>query len=115
MVELINSNIKVITGYLLMPKVRVRVRVFGVVQGVGFRFFTKRIADELGIEGYVMNLDDGSVEIVAEGEEKVINKFLEYVSRGPPGAVVEDMKVEYEEPKGEFKGFRIIYRYWGYW
>ncbi len=87
--------------------VRVKVRVYGIVQGVGFRYFTKEHADRLGLKGYVENKIDGSVEIVAEGPRDKIEELLELVRRGPPAAVVERVDVEYEEPKGEFDKFYI--------
>ena len=99
----------------LMGLTRLRIKVYGVVQGVGFRSFVKRIADELNINGYVMNKEDGSVEILAEGEKKNIDVFLDYVSKGPPGSVVENVIIEYEEPKGNLKGFRIRYASWDFW
>lgn len=98
-----------------MKIVRLRIRVYGIVQGVGFRSFVKRVADELNISGYVMNMDDGSVEILAEGDEKNINAFLDYVSKGPPGSVVENVIIEREEPKGNLKGFRIRFGTWDFW
>lgn len=87
--------------------VRVRVRVYGIVQGVGFRYFTKSHADRLGVKGYVENKLDGSVEIVAEGPKDKVEELLEIVRRGPPAAVVERVDVEYEEPRNEFDRFYI--------
>ncbi len=89
--------------------VRVRVRVYGIVQGVGFRYYTKMHADRLGIKGYVENKLDGSVEIVAEGPRDKVEELLDIVRRGPPAAVVERVDVEYEEPRGEFDRFYIRY------
>lgn len=87
--------------------IRVRIRVYGIVQGVGFRYYTKMHADRLGVKGYVENKPDGSVEIVAEGPRDKVEKLLEIVRRGPPAAVVERVDVEYEEPRGEFDRFYI--------
>ena len=85
---------------------RMKVRVYGIVQGVGFRNFVKRHADRMGIKGYAMNLPDGSVEVVAEGQEELLRKLLEYIKQGPPAAVVEKVDVQFEAYKGEFKDFQ---------
>jgi len=91
-----------------MPgKSRIHVRVYGRVQGVFFRAFTKSVAEDLGLKGWVRNVEDGSVEIVAEGNEEDLRKFLEEVRRGPPAAIVEKVDVEWEDYTGEFMGFAI--------
>jgi len=92
-----------------LEKVRAVIRVYGVVQGVGFRAYIYRIARSLNIVGYVKNLEDGSVLIVAEGSREAIDKLLEYASRGPPAAVVEKVDVKFEPPKNEFNTFYIDY------
>lgn len=84
---------------------RMKVRVYGVVQGVGFRNFVKRHADKMGVKGYAMNLPDGTVEVVAEGQEELLRKLLEYIRQGPPAAIVEKVDVAFEEYRGEFKSF----------
>ena len=81
--------------------------VTGVVQGVNFRWFVQRVAQNLGVKGYVKNLYDGSVEAYAEGEEGVLNAFLEEVNIGPRAAHVSDVKVDWTEYTGKFKDFRI--------
>ena len=86
---------------------RLHIFVAGIVQGVGFRFFTDRVAKELNIKGFVKNLPDGRVEIVAEGEEEALNKFLERIREGPRLAKVEKVDVREEEFKGEFENFEI--------
>ena len=93
-----------------MVLARAKVRVYGLVQGVFFRANTKKVADKLGLKGYVRNMPDGSVEAVFEGEKEAIEKAIEWCRRGPPLAVVERVDVVWEEYKGEFKDFRI--RYW---
>jgi acylphosphatase len=87
---------------------RVHVFVSGRVQGVNFRWNTKIVADNLGVKGWVRNLPDGRVEIVAEGDEDKIKKFLDYVKKGPILARVDKVDVEEEEYKKEFKEFSII-------
>ncbi len=89
---------------------RVHVLVRGVVQGVGFRAFVRRNARRLGVKGFVRNLPDGfTVEIVAEGPDDAIEQLINIVSKGPPGAIVEDVEVNYEEPRNEFNDFEILY------
>ena len=92
-----------------MPNVRVHVFVSGLVQGVFFRQNAKRVADSLGLRGWVRNLRDGRVEAVIEGPEEKVAEMVEWMKRGPPLARVERVEVTYEEYKGEYKGFRIIY------
>ncbi len=78
----------------------VRVRISGVVQGVGFRYFTRAVARDLGLRGYVRNMDDGSVEAVAEGEPERIDLFLDRVATGPPASSVSGLKVAEIPPSG---------------
>ncbi|MEM3092117.1 MAG: acylphosphatase [Candidatus Nitrosocaldus sp.] len=87
-----------------------RVKVFaeGMVQGVGYRYNVKHIAMKHKVKGYVKNLDDGRVEIVAEGDDEPISRFLEDIRIRREPIYVEDMDVRYEEPTGEFKTFKII-------
>ncbi len=88
---------------------RVRVYVSGVVQGVGFRYFTRRVAKELGVKGYVMNLNDGRVLVVAEGEDEQIEKLISALKVGPKTAIVKNVEVIEEEYKGEFEDFVVRY------
>lgn len=86
--------------------VRLSARVFGVVQGVGFRFWTMGKADELGLKGVVKNLDDGSVSIVAEGPEQQIQKLLDWLrSENAPGRV-ESVEDSISAAEGSFRDFR---------
>lgn len=82
--------------------------VSGRVQGVFFRENTRRKAIELGLKGYVKNLPDGNVEIVAEGNENKINEFIEFIKKGPGIARIQGIKIMHKEPEN-FKGFEIRY------
>lgn len=84
---------------------RVEIQIFGQVQGVLFRFQTTANAKELGLTGWVKNEEDGSVKIVAEGEEENLQKLLEWAKRGPLLARVDRIEVKWEEGKGEFEKF----------
>lgn len=77
----------------------VEIYVSGIVQGVGFRYFTARIAKELGIKGFVKNLSDGRVYIYAVGEERALEKFISNIRHGPPLAVVRDLEIRNAEIK----------------
>lgn len=88
---------------------RVHILVSGRVQGVFFRANTQEVAQRLGLSGYVRNLPDGRVEVVAEGEEGALRKLLEWCHEGPPLARVERVEVRWENPTGEFSGFHIRY------
>lgn len=85
----------------------VRLVVGGVVQGVGFRWFVKRVADDYGVRGYVRNCMDGSVETVAEGDSSAIHGFLDEVKTGPSSARVSGVNIEWLEYEGKYKHFDI--------
>lgn len=91
-----------------MVKIRIKVYISGVVQGVFFRVSMRKKGIELGLQGFVKNLDDGCVYAVVEGEETSIRKLVEWCHKGPPGAIVEEVKVKLEEYKGEFQAFKIM-------
>ena len=74
------------------------VRVFGRVQGVGFRDWTQRRATELGLSGWVRNLAGGEVEALFSGPADVVDKMLAAIRRGPQLARVDDVKVADAEP-----------------
>jgi len=92
-----------------MRKVRAYILVEGRVQGVFFRATARDVANELGIGGWVRNRWDGKVEITVEGEEKVVKKMVDWCYQGPPGAVVTQVKVEWQPYQGEFNRFSIRY------
>ncbi|MGC8868966.1 MAG: acylphosphatase [Sulfurihydrogenibium sp.] len=81
----------------------------GRVQGVGFRKFVKKKADEVGVKGFVKNLPDGTVEVLAEADEETLKTFFELIKQGPPLANVEDVKYEFLEKEGGFDEFKIEY------
>lgn len=87
-------------------RLRVRAVARGQVQGVGYRSYVAGCAGRTGVTGYVRNMSDGTVEIVAEGEADVLTVFLDEVrARDEPVISVEDLAVEVSEPTGEFAGF----------
>ena len=88
-------------------KTRIHVFISGSVQGVFFRSNTKWVADTLGIKGWVRNLSDGRVEIVAEGEKT--EELVSWVREGPSVARVDKVDLEYMDYVGEFNSFGIRY------
>ena len=84
---------------------RVRVRITGYVQGVGFRYFARKAATSLGLRGYVRNRADGSVEVVAEGDRSDVNALIDQLRIGPRYASIDNADATWEEPKGDFAGF----------
>ena len=89
------------------PIRRIRLSIDGAVQGVGFRFFISRHAQDLGLCGYVRNMPDGSVEIVAEGAMSRLRQLAERAERGPSMSRVTDVDLEWGPATGEFSGFDI--------
>jgi acylphosphatase len=81
--------------------------VSGIVQGVGFRYFTQRKADRFGLTGWVRNLPDDRVEFVAEGPKGVLQDFLKEINIGPSAGKVDKVEVIWDNYKGEFTEFRI--------
>lgn len=82
--------------------------VEGRVQGVGFRYTTKLIADEIGIKGTVRNNEDGTVSIEAVGEEKQLEKFIEKIKNNPtPFSKVDHVSIEEKKSIENFISFRI--------
>jgi acylphosphatase len=81
--------------------------VHGRVQGVGFRYFVQRAGTRLGLVGNVRNLDDGSVEIVVEGDGGIIGDFLKEVGRGPSLSRVERLDVRETPPTGRYSTFQV--------
>jgi len=91
-----------------MTKVRVHCFVSGRVQGVSFRAFTVKVAEKVGVTGWVRNLPDERVEAIAEGEEKDVEKFVELLNKGPMLSRVDEVKAEKEKYTGSFSNFEII-------
>lgn len=86
---------------------RAEIVVSGLVQGVGFRFFTVRQAQRIGLTGYVKNLPDDRVLAIAEGEVYQIEELFEYMRSGPSHASVKSCKIIWMEPLHEFTEFEI--------
>jgi len=88
---------------------RLRAVVHGRVQGVSFRYYTHARASGLGLVGYVRNLSRERVEVVAEGDERSLQRLLSWLHIGPPLARVSRVDVRWSPPKGEFHYFEVRY------
>lgn len=89
--------------------VRAHIVISGIVQGVFFRVETQRAAQRCGVNGWVRNKRDGTVEAVIEGERQKVASMLDWCREGPPRAVVNQVDVEWEEYTGEMADFRVTY------
>lgn len=92
---------------MTLPEARCRAFVTGVVQGVGFRYFVVDAAAEVGAVGWVRNLRDGRVELVAEGTRTALEALLAEVRRGPRGGRVNRVDAAWESATGEFRTFGL--------
>jgi acylphosphatase len=81
--------------------------VTGRVQGVGFRYSTQRMASGLGLDGWVRNRYDGSVEAHAQGDKEVVNRFLGFLEKGPPAARVSNLQIAEALPDPSLHGFEV--------
>ncbi len=81
--------------------------ISGRVQGVGFRYFTEDAARREGLHGWVRNLTEGGVEIMAEGDAEAVDRFERHIRHGPPGARVDDIEVDHIAPGGNATGFSV--------
>lgn len=88
---------------------RVHIIVHGHVHGVFFRHYTKKTALSLSLKGYVRNMADDSVEVVAEGPEDKLKELIKFCKKGPEAADVEKVDVKFEKASNEFKSFGVRY------
>jgi acylphosphatase len=88
---------------------RVHAVVSGTVQGVGFRYWTARKADQLELVGYARNLFDGTVEVEAEGPQAAVDALMGMLREGPPSAAVTDVVLRPVAPHGDGTEFDILH------
>jgi len=88
---------------------RIHLIVHGKVQGVFYRDFVRKAAEKLGVKGFVRNLRNGTVEVVAEGEDDKLNTFIRECKRGSLLAFVKNAEIKEEPTTGEFEDFEIRY------
>ena len=89
--------------------IKKRFRIYGHVQGVGFRYFTCQYALKIGVTGFVRNLADGSVEVIAVGSESQIDALDAWLQEGPRTAIVDDVFVEDYLGDKEFTAFQVLH------
>lgn len=82
--------------------------VQGTVQGIFFRQFVKEHATNLKLTGFVRNLENGDVEIIAEGEPEQIERLAQLVKKGPEHAQIRNVQFKEKKWSGEFKDFKIL-------
>lgn len=90
-----------------MTATRWTMQVTGRVQGVYYRANTQKKGAELGLTGYALNLPDGGVEVVAEGEPEALKALLDWCKKGPSAARVDSVQVAESKATGEFHNFSI--------
>ncbi|MDR3432295.1 MAG: acylphosphatase [Rouxiella aceris] len=92
-----------------MAKTSIAAYVYGRVQGVGFRFHTQQQAIELGLCGYAKNLDDGSVEVIACGEQQRVEQLVDWLQQGGPRYARVERVLTEPRPVADYQGFTIRY------
>ncbi len=92
-----------------MAKAGLKLKIFGNVQGVNFRYYGQQKALEIGLTGWVKNISDRTVECLTEGEEEDLKKFLDWCYNGPKWANVNKVEEEWLGYTGKFDSFDIIY------
>jgi acylphosphatase len=92
-----------------MAKLKARAHVFvsGRVQGVFFRVETRHEATKRNVVGWVRNTHDNRVEAIFEGQKEAVEKMIEFCRKGPSGANVTDVAVQWQTYTGEFRDFKI--------
>jgi acylphosphatase len=93
---------------------RAEIKVSGVVQGVGYRYYCYQRARSLGLTGWVRNNPDGSVALVAEGDESALKALLDELRIGPPAASVADIRVDWSRATGQYEAFEVALSHRGY-
>lgn len=93
-------------GDIMDEQKRFKARIFGVVQGIGFRWFVRSEAQRRNITGFVRNLPDGSVEVEAQGENKLIEEFIATLRKGPSMAIVSKLEIQWLPP-AQYHSFEI--------
>jgi acylphosphatase len=86
---------------------RLEATIYGRVQGVSFRYYTRREAQQLNVTGWVANKADGTVRIVAEGPESRLRQLLDFLEEGSPAARVERLETNWADATNEFSRFGV--------
>ena len=100
------EKIKIEAGY---EKARAHVVIMGMVQGVFFRSTLRSQAKLHGVNGWTKNTVDGHVEAMFEGDKDKVEKMISFCWKGPPGALVRNVEIEWKRPRLDLQGFEIRY------
>jgi acylphosphatase len=95
------------TGTLSDENQSLHAIVHGRVQGVSFRYYATAHANELGLTGWVRNLPDGTVEVMAEGSRERLDQLLQFLQTGPTGARVSTVETSWQTASGHYNDFSI--------
>lgn len=87
---------------------RLHILVYGIVQGVGFRYYVLGAASSMHLAGWVRNTSGGQVEVIAEGPRPILERFAGYIDEGPDNAFVSHTEKFWLPATGEFSGFDIV-------
>lgn len=91
-----------------MQKIRAQIKVFGKVQGVGYRWFVSKHAIDLDLKGTVQNNFDSTVTVIVEGEKEKISKLINFLKIGPTNSKIDNVEVEWTDSTNLFLNFKII-------
>ena len=86
-------------------KNEIRAKIEGRVQGVGYRYFIEKLARSQGLSGYARNLEDGGVEVVAQGDDEALARLAAMLEIGPSGAQVDNVDIEWRQSERKRLGF----------
>lgn len=91
-----------------MQNIRAQIKVFGKVQGVGYRWFVSKHAIDLDLKGTVQNNFDSTVTVIVEGEKEKISKLINFLKIGPTNSKIDNVEVEWTDSTNLFLNFKII-------
>ena len=83
--------------------------ITGHVQGVGYRFYARNQAHKLGIKGWVKNLDNEDVEVLAQGSRDILEQFIRFLKKGPELSQIDNIDINWQNPSIIYDGFNIEY------
>ena len=92
---------------MVNERVELHATIHGRVQGVGYRFFAERLANQLGVTGYAKNLWNGDVEVVGQADKATLETFIAKLREGPRVAIVTDVEVKWEQTTEFYPNFDI--------
>ena len=92
---------------MISDMVQAHIFYSGMVQGVGFRYTTHRIAKSLGLQGWAKNLPDGRVEVLVQGPKEAIEKMVKELDIHF-GSYIREKNIDFTKPQGQFKNFQVI-------